>query len=141
MNIEDVREYFEGDRYLTLTGVTIEEAEDGRAVCAVDIVPEDHFNKAGVVQGGVTYTLADSAFAVAANYGFLDRGEIGRFITVSQSANITYFSPPKGKRLICEAEAISRGRVSSVFRMDVKDELGTKVALVIGNGFTINLDR
>jgi acyl-CoA thioesterase len=93
------------------------------------------------VQGGVTYTLADSAFAVASNYGFIDRGETNKFITVSQSANITYLSPPKGKKLICRAEAITRGRTSSVYRMEVKDELDTEVALMIGNGYTIRLDR
>jgi acyl-CoA thioesterase len=140
MKIDDVRKFFEGDRYLTMTGVVIEEAGDGKSVCTVDIVPENHFNKGGVVQGGVTYTLADCAFAVASNYKFLDKGETGKFITVSQSANITYFSPPKGKKLICTAEAITRGRVASVYRMEVKDELDTKVALMIGNGYTIGLD-
>ncbi|MDR1043391.1 MAG: PaaI family thioesterase [Clostridiales Family XIII bacterium] len=141
MKIDDVREYFKGDKYLTMTGVVIEVAEDGRAVCTVDVVPENHFNKGGVVQGGVTYTLADCTFAVASNYAFLDRGETDRFITVSQSANITYFSPPKGKKLICAAEAITRGRVASVYRMEVKDELDTNVALMIGNGHTISLNK
>jgi acyl-CoA thioesterase len=138
MDIREVREYFRGDRYLTMTGVVIEEAGDGRAVCTVEIVPENHFNKGGVVQGGVTYTLADCTFAVACNYGFLDRGETDRFITVSQSAQITYFRPPEGKKLVCEATALSRGRVSSVYKMEVKDDLGNKVALMIGNGYTVS---
>jgi acyl-CoA thioesterase len=141
MDITDVREFFKGDRYLMLTGVTIEEAGDGRAVCAVDIDPEKHFNKGGVVQGGVTYTLADSAFAVASNFGHLRRGETGRRITVSRSANISYFAPPKGKKLICTATALTRGRVTSVYEMKVEDELGTKVALMIGDGYTIDLER
>jgi acyl-CoA thioesterase len=138
MNIDEVREFFSGDKYLMLTGVSIEEAADGRAVCTTCVDPGKHFNKGGVVQGGVTYTLADSAFAVASNFGHLERGEIGTFITVSQSANITYFAPPKGKKLICTAEAISRGRVTSVYEMRVEDELGTKVALMIGNGYTVH---
>jgi acyl-CoA thioesterase len=141
MKIDDVREFFKGDKYLTMTGVVIEEAGDGKAVCTVDIVPENHFNKGGVVQGGVTYTLADCTFAVASNYKFLDEHATDKFITVSQSANITYFSPPKGKKLICTAEAITRGRVASVYRMEVKDELDTKVALMIGNGYTIDLNK
>jgi acyl-CoA thioesterase len=139
MDIGEVREFFSGDKYLMLTGVRIEEAGDGRAVCTVRVDPEKHFNKGGVVQGGVTYTLADSAFAVASNCGHILRGEIGAFITVSQSANITYFSPPKGKKLICTAKALTRGRVTSVYEMKVEDELGTNVALMIGNGYTINL--
>jgi acyl-CoA thioesterase len=110
-------------------------------VCTVGVDPDKHFNKGGVVQGGVTYTLADSAFAVASNYGHLDRGEIDKFITVSQSANITYFAPPKGGTLICKAEAVSRGRVSSVYEMRVEDELGTKVALMIGNGYTVDREK
>ncbi|MDR1291902.1 MAG: PaaI family thioesterase [Clostridiales Family XIII bacterium] len=141
MKIDDVREYFKGDQYLTMTGVVIEEAGDGRSVCTVDIVPENHFNKGGVVQGGVIYTLADCAFAVASNYKFLDRGEMDKFITVNQSANITYLSPPKGKRLICTAEAVTRGRVASVYRIEVKDELDTKVALMTGNGYTVSINK
>jgi acyl-CoA thioesterase len=139
MDVKGIREFFSGDRYLMLTGVEIVEADDGRALCTVDIDPEKHFNKGGVVQGGVTYTLADSAFAVASNYEHLDRGEIGKFITVSQSASISYFAPPKGKKLVCRAKALTRGRVSSVYEMKVEDELGTKVALMIGNGYTIRL--
>ncbi|MDR1496133.1 MAG: PaaI family thioesterase [Clostridiales Family XIII bacterium] len=141
MDVSDVRDFFRGDKYLMLTGVEIVEAGEGRAVCAIDISPEKHFNKGGVVQGGVTYTLADSAFAVASNCGHLLRDETDRFITVSQSANINYFAPPKGKRLICTAEEMTRGRVSSVYEMKVEDELGTKVALMIGNGYTIHLGR
>jgi acyl-CoA thioesterase len=141
MHIDEVRVFFSGDKYLMLTGVAIEEAGDGRAVCTVGVDPERHFNKGGVVQGGVTYTLADSAFAVAANYGHLERGEIDKLITVSQSASITYFAPPKGSKLICTAKALSRGRVSSVYEMRVEDETGVKVALMIGNGYTIQLGR
>ncbi|MDR0519253.1 MAG: PaaI family thioesterase [Clostridiales Family XIII bacterium] len=139
MDIQGIRDYFYGDRYLTMTGVIIEEAEDGRSVCRVEIEPDKHFNKGGIVQGGVTYTLADCAFAVASNYRFIDRGETDKFLTVSQSASITYFRPPKGKSLICEAKAISRGRVTSVYRMEVRDEKGTDVALMIGHGYTIVL--
>ncbi|MDR1495385.1 MAG: PaaI family thioesterase [Clostridiales Family XIII bacterium] len=137
MDINEVRDFFSGDNYLMLTGVAIEEAGDGRAVCTLDIAPGKHFNKGGVVQGGATYTLADSAFAVASNYGHILRGETRKRLTVSQSANITYFAPPRGKKLICTAEAITRGRVTSVYEMKVEDELGTKVALMIGNGHTI----
>jgi acyl-CoA thioesterase len=141
MDIREVREYFKGDKYLTMTGVVIEEAEDGRSVCTVDIIPENHYNKGGVVQGGVTYTLADCAFAVASNYKFLDRGDTDKYVTVSQSANVTYFSPPKGNKLICTAQAITRGRVTSVYQMDVRDEQGTRVALIIVNGHRVSLKR
>jgi acyl-CoA thioesterase len=141
MNIGKIRDFFYGDKYLRFTGVEIEEADDGASLCTLDIEPERHNNMGNVVQGGVTYTLADSAFAVASNAGFVDRGEQGDRITVSQSATITYFKPPRGSKLICRARALTRGRVSSVYQMDITDDLGTRVAQMIGNAYTVELKR
>jgi acyl-CoA thioesterase len=136
VDIEKIREAFSQDGYLTATGVFIDEADEDYAVCSLDIA-DMHLNIADVVQGGATYTLADSAFAVASNAGFIDRGE--NRITVNQSASISYFRPPKGKKLIAAAKKISGGKKMSVYSMEVSDDLGVAVALMIGNGYTVDL--
>jgi len=137
IEIEKVREFFKDDRYLMMTGVTIDEIGEDAAVVSFDIA-DIHFNAAGAVQGGATYTLADSAFAVACNVGHLARGE--KKLTVSQSASISYLKPAKGKRLIATAEKVSGGRRISVYNIDITDEIGTKVARMTGNAYTIDLD-
>jgi acyl-CoA thioesterase len=136
IDIEEVRAFFKDDRYLMLTGIAIDEVDVDAAVLSFEIA-DMHLNAAGIVQGGATYTLADSAFAVASNVGHLARKE--KKITVSQSASISYLKPPKGKRLIATAEKISGGNRVSVYNIDVTDELGTNVAHMTGNAYTVSL--
>ena len=134
MDIEKIRCFFTKDRYLMLTGVRIEAADEGYAVCKMEI-EEKQRNAGGVVQGGATYTLADSAFAVACNAGFIQREE--RRIAVSQSASISYMRPPAGTLLIATAQKISGGNRTGVYTIRVTDELGTEVAIMIGNACTV----
>jgi acyl-CoA thioesterase len=135
-DIEKIRGFFTGDRYLMLTGIRIDEASEGAAVLSFEIA-DMHYNAGGVVQGGATYTLADSAFAVASNAAHIARGE--KKITVNQSASISYLKPAKGKRLIARASKISGGNRISVYSIEVTDELGTKVARMTGNAYTVDL--
>ena len=136
MDISKIRDFFYNDKYLVTTGVTIDEVGEDSAICSFEI-KDMHMNAANAVQGGATYTLADSAFAVASNVGHFVRNE--KKVSVSQSANITYFKPPKGKKLIAEATRISAGKRVSVYSMEVRDDLGTMVALMIGNAYAVDL--
>jgi acyl-CoA thioesterase len=136
-DIDKVRAFFRGDRYLMMTGITIDEIGEDAAVLSFEIVDGLHHNAGGVVQGGATYTLADSAFAVASNVGHLARGE--KKMTVSQSASISYLKPAKGKRLIAKAGKVSGGNRVSVYSIEVTDEHGTLVALMTGNAYTVEL--
>jgi acyl-CoA thioesterase len=138
MNKEKIKNFFTHDKYLVLTGIRIDEVEPYYARCSFDIA-DMHLNAADAVQGGATYTLADSAFAVACNAALIDADE--KKVTVSQSANITYFRPPKGKTLIAEARRISGGRRISVYRIEVRDELGVDVALMTANAYIIDLPQ
>lgn len=136
MEIDKVKSFFYNDKFLVATGVVIDEVGDDSATCSFEI-KEMHLNAANVVQGGATYTLADSAFAVASNIGHFQRGE--KKVSVSQSANITYYKPPKGEKLIAKAKKLSGGHKVSVFSIEVRDELGTNVALMIGNAYAVDL--
>ena len=65
--IEEVREYFKNDTFATDAGIVIDEIGDHSSVCSV-VLDERHCNAMGNVMGGVHYTLADFAFAVASNW-------------------------------------------------------------------------
>ena len=87
-------------------------------------------NENHVPMGGAIFTLADIAFAVAAN-GYSERK------TISQHASITFLAPAKGGRLIAEASCLRVGRTTALYRVDVRDELDTYVAHATVNGYVI----
>ena len=124
--IEEVRELFRGDKFATESGAMIDEIGDHYAKCSLDI-QDRHRNAMGAVMGGVSFTLADFAFAVAANWQ-----EIG---TVSLNSSITYLGVPRGERLIAEAVCVKDGRTTSCYRIVVCDELENAVATVTTTGY------
>lgn len=128
--LDELRARFAADRYATeVSGAEILSAEPRHAVCTLTLRPE-HMNAAGVPMGGVIFTLADLAFAVAAN-GFSEA------ITVSQSADIHFLTPAKGSVLTAEARCLRAGRTVSLYAVDVTDDLGSYVAHVTTAGFTV----
>lgn len=124
--LEEVKKIFENDRFATENGMIIEEIGDGYAKCSLQL-EDRHRNAMGAVMGGVSFTLADFAFAVAANWQ-----EVG---TVSLSSNIAYLGTAKGERLIAEAVCVKAGRSTGYYRIDVRDEQGNLVAAVTTTGF------
>ena len=127
--MEELNERFRADRFAAQAGVEIREAEPGRALCAMPLRP-CHMNANGAPMGGAIFTLADFAFAVAAN-GFTDR------IIVSQQVSITFLAPARGTELLAEAKCLKSGRTTCLYAVDVRDELGTYVAHATVNGFTV----
>jgi len=127
-NIEEVREYFKNDKFAADAGMVIDEIGDHSAVCSV-VLDGRHCNAMGNVMGGVHYTLADFAFAVASNWQ--KAGVVGL------NNSIAYLSPVKGKKLIAKATMIKDGRSTCVYNVDITDELGTKVANVQCMGFHV----
>jgi acyl-CoA thioesterase len=129
-DLEEIRRFFSMDRFATeCAGIIIEEAEPGYAKCSLEIEPR-HCNALGNPMGGAIFTLADFAFAVATNLA----GEK----TVSQSAQITYLSSCKGKKLIAESRIIKSGRTVCFCQTDIFDELGNRIALVTSSGIVLS---
>lgn len=128
--LKNLNEKFRSDCFATETlGAVIRDAEPGRAVCALALRP-CHMNANRVPMGGVIFTLADFAFAVAAN-GYSERN------TVSQHASITFLTPAKGQELLAEARCLKEGRTTCLYAVEVRDELGGYVAHATINGFTL----
>ena len=118
-------ELFRDDRFAMDAGVEIVSAEPGHAICRMEVTPR-HLNANNAVMGGAVFTLADLAFAAAAN--------IGGTLTVTQSSQITYLRAARGKTLTAEAECIRDGRTTCFYVIRVNDELGTEVAYVTATG-------
>jgi acyl-CoA thioesterase len=125
--LDMARERFKNDAFATQAlGAVIDSVEENGAVCSVEL-SRRHKNGVDAIMGGAIFTLADFAFAVATNYI--------EDITVTQTSQITYLGAPKGKRLIARAKKVKSGRSICFYLVEVKDELGTDVALVTFTGF------
>jgi acyl-CoA thioesterase len=105
-------------------GMTIEEARPGYARVAMTIV-ETMVNGHVIAHGGVTFTLADSAFAFACN----SRNEPN----VALQCSISYVSAVRlGDRLVAEAEERSSKGRTGVYDVTVTRNEGELVALFRG---------
>ncbi len=126
--IDEIRSFFSNDRFATENGMVIDEVAEGYAKCSLQITLR-HKNAVGGVMGGVPFTLADFAYAVAANHMEPK--------WVSLSANTTFLGRAKGDKLIAEATLVKTGRTTNYYRVDVSDELGNAVAAVTITGYCI----
>ena len=124
--LEEVRVLFAKDLFATeRAGITVEEIGEHYAKCSMPVTAQ-HRNAAGAVMGGAIYTLADFAFAVAAN--------LGGVLTVTTTASVSFVGTCKGEVLYAETRLIKDGRRSCFFEVTVTDELGNLVAVVTSNG-------
>ncbi|MER5177370.1 hydroxyphenylacetyl-CoA thioesterase PaaI [Streptomyces sp. NPDC002896] len=115
----------DGDACAQAHGIRVEEVADGYARMVMTVRP-DMLNSHGICHGGMTYLLADTALAYAAN--------AGNHVTVSTSATISYPAPAKpGDVLTAEARAAHQGHRSGVYDVDVRTQDGTLVALYRGH--------
>ena len=128
MTLDEVRERFSHDRFATVNGAVIDAVGEGYAKCSMAL-NETHRNALGAVMGGAIFTLADFAFAVAANWQEQP--------VVSLDASITFLGKAKGNILIAEAKKIRAGRRTCCYMVEITDELGSQVAHMTSNGFAV----
>lgn len=119
---------FENDRFATENGAVIDEVDDHYAKCSLKI-EDRHRNAMGAVMGGVYFTLADFALAVASNWE--------EMCNVSLNSEITYLTAAKGERLIAEAVCVRNGRTTGYYRIDVRDDLGNLTAAVTATTYRV----
>ena len=120
--LEEIREYFSHDKYATqATGAEILEASEGYAKVRL-VINEKHINGAGYVMGGVYFTLADFASAVALNQEFDDK------LYCALTGNIDYISSVQDGVLYAEARILKEGRKITFSEVNITDEDGKLVA-------------
>lgn len=128
-NMEELKEFFSKDLYATsATGIEIEKADEGYSLVSLNL-DSRHQNAGGSVMGGVYYTMADFAFGVAANFK--------RPATVTLDSQITFLTPAVGKKLFAEAKVERDGEHTCCYYVEVSDDLGTKCAVAMMNGFKV----
>ena len=128
--LDEVRALFKGDRFATENGAVIDEIGDKSAVCSL-VLTDSHRNAMGAVMGGVYFTLADFAFAVAANHEKMG--------CVSLHSDVSFLGAAKGKKLIAKAVCIKNGRSTACYRVDVTDEMGNLAATVTTTGYHVGV--
>ena len=127
--LKDLQEKFIHDLFVSEgLGAVIDEADYGYAKCSMDIQPR-HCNALGIPMGGTIFTLADFAFAVAAN-------QRGRDV-VTQASQITFLKTAQGKHLTATARQVKDGKKVCFYEVKVCDDLGTEVAFVTINGYVV----
>ncbi|MFO1269822.1 MAG: hotdog fold thioesterase, partial [Rubrivivax sp.] len=84
-----------------------------------------HMNFNGSCHGGVVFTLADTAFGLAANSHGMVAAGIDAHITFQQAAEV-------GQTLLARAHEVSRGRRLAVYRVDVTRDDGRPISSFTG---------
>ena len=99
------------DNYAKITGIHVNEVRDGYARASMKVT-EDHINFSGVTHGGAIFTLADCAFAEAANFG--------EELALAVQVDIKFLKPSyEGDELTAEAFKISESKRFSLYHVKV----------------------
>ena len=111
-------------------GMVVELDEPGRAVVSMP-VREDMLNGFAITHGGLVFTLADTAFAIACN-------EDER-VTVAAGADITFLKSTGACQTLTETavKRVVSGR-TGLYDVTVTDETGDLVAEFRGRSITTN---
>ena len=131
MKPEEIAKFMEeNDQVAKFYQMKVKEVREGYALVELSI-ENSMLNAAEVCQGGVIFSLADFAFAVASNsYGN---------VALATSANINFTKPAlKGEKLIAEAKEVNRSRKLGVYEVVVRKEDGTVVALFVGQAYFLD---
>jgi len=123
------REMYERDRAAQALGIALEEIRPGYARMRMT-VRNDMVNGHDVCHGGLTFALADTAFAYACNSH--------NHVTVAQAATIEFLAPGKlGDTLTAIGEERHmRGR-NGVYDIAVTNQRGEAIALFRGKSFRL----
>ena len=88
------------------------------------VISETSYNNMNIVHGGYIFGLADTAAGIAALSNVF--GSDVNIVTVD--ANINYFKPAKGERLIAKARVIKPGKIISVSEVEIYNDNNDMVA-------------
>lgn len=88
------------------------------------VISETSYNNMNIVHGGYIFGLADTAAGIAALSNVF--GSDVNIVTVD--ANINYFKPAKGERLVAKASVIKPGKTISVIEVEIYNDNNDMVA-------------
>ena len=118
------------DRFSQWLGIEVEEITEGYSRIKM-VIREEMINGLGIIHGGVTFSLADSAFAFACN----NRNNL----SVALDTAINFLKPVHvGDTLIAEAKEIHNGRSTGLYQVVITNQHQQQVALFKGTCFRTN---
>ncbi len=120
--IEEIREFFADDEFARkCLGATIDDFDFETSTSTVSMTIDGrHHNAQGFVMGGVFFSLADYALAIACN--------VNQAPSASVVSSIEHMRRAKGNKLTAIAKPDKAGRSLGFFTIDVFDELENHVA-------------
>lgn len=120
----------EKDLFSNWLGIEIIEIREGYSNIKM-IVRNEMVNAFGIVHGGVTFSLADSAFAFACN----NRNNL----SVALDTSINFIKPVHvDDVLIAEATEVHNGKSTGLYQISITNQLNHLVALFKGTCFRTN---
>ncbi|MDF2990198.1 MAG: phenylacetic acid degradation protein PaaD [Microbacterium sp.] len=123
-----LRPMMRNDRASSMLGMVVEHDAPGESRVSMT-VRDDMLNGFAITHGGLVFTLADTAFAIACN-------EDER-VTVAGGADITFLkSTTVGQTLTATAARRARSGRTGLYDIRVTDETGDLVAEVRGRSIT-----
>jgi acyl-CoA thioesterase len=119
----DCTTFFSADTFSNELGIRLKVAEEGRAIMEL-LITDKHRNPHGTVHGGVIYTLADAAFAVASNSHDVP--------SVAINTSITYMKAVTSGTLYAEATEFSKNPKLGSYIVEVYDQEQNRIAVFQG---------
>lgn len=119
-----ITERVTNDPYAKFLGMTVDEVKEGYAKVSMDVT-DNMLNIHGTANGGVIFSLADAAFAIASNT--YDQQAVG--INVNMNFISAGFS---NDRLIAFAKEVSKNPKLGFYHMEVRNEDDQLIATADG---------
>lgn len=121
--MDNVREFFKRDEFAKYCGIELVNVSPGYAKTVMEL-GEKHLNGVGTVHGGALFTLADFAFAVAANSHGM--------VTVAINVSITFMKAVKTGRVTAEARELSSNPKLATYTVNIFDADDDLIAVFQG---------
>jgi acyl-coenzyme A thioesterase 13 len=113
-----------------LIGFAIEVGADGQARCRLDVGPE-HLNRHGVLHGGFTASVLDTAMGAAASLHVDPEGGGARPVSTI-TMTVQFQAPMHPGRLTAEGRVTGGGRRTLFLAGEARDETGRLIASAVG---------
>ena len=115
--------FLASDTFSQELGISLVTSSPGAATLQLEITKK-HLNSHGTVHGGVIYSLADAAFAVASNSHGIP--------AVAINTSITYMKSARDGILTAEANEFSKNPKLGSYIVEVYDQDKEKIAIFQG---------
>lgn len=123
LSMQTTDQFFGHDTFAKDAGIVLLDSSAGCARVKM-VIADRHLNSHGTVHGGVIFTLADTAFAVASNSHGVPAAAI--------SATISYMKSASSGTLYADAREFAKNPKLATYSVEVTDDSGERIALFQG---------